>query len=150
MDIATEENKDIKEKNRRTILEEIDKNFKLLVKNSPPDLKEEIQNSFNQFYTLTQGPEKDQYQHEQIEILNSIINNLSREIKKNENINEETKKYIFVLKKSVYKMNILENKLTHMKRSYHNGEYEGGYLNGKREGHGVYIYESGDKYEGEY
>jgi hypothetical protein len=150
MDITTEENKDIKEKNRQTILDEINKNFKLLVKNSPPELKEEIQNSFNQFYTLTQGPEKDQYQHEQIEILNSIINTLSRDIKNSENINDETKKYLFDLKKSVYKMNIFENKLTHMKRSYHNGQYEGGYLNGKREGHGVYEYDSGDKYEGEY
>ena len=39
MDIAKEENIDIKEKNRQTILEEINKNFKLLVKNSPPELK---------------------------------------------------------------------------------------------------------------
>jgi len=59
MDITKEENKDIKEKSRQTILDEINKNFKSLVKNSPPELKEEIQNSFNQFYTLTQGPEKD-------------------------------------------------------------------------------------------
>lgn len=37
------------------------------------------------------------------------------------------------------------------KKIYKNGDtYEGFFVNGKREGKGVYIYQNGDKYEGEF
>ena len=37
------------------------------------------------------------------------------------------------------------------KKIYKNGDtYEGPFVNGKREGKGVYIYQNGDKYEGEF
>ena len=37
------------------------------------------------------------------------------------------------------------------KKTYKNGDtYEGSFVNGKREGKGVYIYQNGDKYEGEF
>ena len=149
MELTTEENSNPKEERGKLILKEIENNFKQLTKNSPSDLKEEIQTSLEQFNTLTQGTEKGQ-PLEKLDILNSIINKTSDKIKKYKNINEETKKYMQEIKKSMYRLNVIENKPSYIRKEYHNGKYEGDYLDGKREGKGIYKYNSGDKYEGEY
>ena len=120
MEVTTEENSNPKEERGKLILREIENNFKLMTKNSPSELKDEIQTSLEQFNTLTQGPEKDQCL-DRIDILNTIINNTSVRIKNFKNINEETKKYMSEIKKSMYKLNSIENKPSYIKKEYHNG-----------------------------
>ena len=151
MEVTTEENSNtiLKEERGKLILKEIENNFKQMTKNSPLELKDEIQTSLDQFNTLTQGTENNQYL-DKLEKLNTIINITSDRIKKFKNINEETKKYMSEIKKSMYKLNSIENKPSIIKKEYQNGKYTGDYINGKREGKGIYIYNSGDKYEGEY
>ena len=149
MEMTTEENSNPKEERGKLILKEIETNFKQMTKNSPDELKEEIKTSLEQFNTITNGPDKDQFL-EKLDVLNTIINKTSDRIKKYKNINEETKKYMQEIKKSMYKLNTIENRPSYIKKEYHNGKYEGDYINGKREGKGIYIYNSGDKYEGEY
>ena len=148
MEVTTEENSNPKEERGKLIIKEIENNFKQMTKNSPSELKEEIQTSLDYFNTITNGQE-DPYL-DKIDVLNTIINKTSNRIKKYKNINEETIKYMQEIKKSMYKLNTIENKPSIIKKEYHNGKYEGDYLNGKREGKGIYIYNSGDIYEGEY
>jgi len=148
MEVTTEENSNSKEERGKLILKEIENNFKQLTKNSPSELKEDIQTSLNYFNTITKGSE-DQY-IDKLDVLNTIVNKTSDRIKKYKNINEETKKYMQEIKKSMYKLNSIENKPSKIRKEYHNGKYEGDYINGKREGKGTYSYNSGDIYEGEY
>ena len=44
----------------------------------------------------------------------------------------------------MYKLNTIENRPSYIKKEYNNRKYEGDYINGKREGKGLYIYNSGD------
>ena len=149
MEVTTEENSNNpKEERGKLILKEIENNFKQMTKNSPSELKDEIQTSLDYFSTITKGPE-DQCL-DKLDVLNTIVNKTSDRIKKSKNVNEETIKYMQEIKKSMYKLNTIENKPSKIRKEYHNGKYEGDYLNGKREGKGIYIYNSGDVYEGEY
>ena len=149
MEVTTEENNTAKEERIKLYLKETEKYFKHLLKNSPPELMETIQNSFDQFNTLVLGPEQKPFP-ERLEELNTVVNKISDKIKTQKNLNEKIKKYMSDIKKLMYKLNSLENKPSYIKKTYVNGKYEGDYLNGKRDGKGIYLYQSGDKYEGEY
>ena len=138
-----------KEERSKYLLKEIEKYFKKMKEHSPSELKEEIHNSLDQFNILTQSSERDQL-IEKIDRLNTIINKTSDIINNYDDIDEKTKRYLTEIKKSMYKLNAMEKKVSSIRKSYHNGEYEGDYLNGKREGKGTYIYDSGDRYEGGY
>ena len=149
MEVTTEENSNSKEEKSNLILKTIESNFYKLTKNIPEELKGEIQNSLDKFNTLTKGPEKSQCL-QRLDILNTIINETSDLIKKNKDVNKKTKKYMTEIKKSVYKLNSLENKPSNIKKEYYNGKYIGDFINNKRQGKGKYIYNNGDIYEGEY
>ena len=131
------------------LLKEIDLNFKQIVKNSPDEIRDEIENFYNQFVSITKGPEKE-LAFEKIDILNTIINNASQTIKDAEDIPKKINKMISEIKKCMYQINIMKNKCLHITKVYKNGTYVGDYLNGKREGKGVYEYNNGDRYEGDY
>ena len=120
MEVTTEENSNPKEERGKLIIKEIENNFKQMTKNSPSELKEEIQTSLDYFNTITNGQE-DPYL-DKIDVLNTIINKTSNRIKKYKNINEETIKYMHEIKKSMYKLNTIENKPSIIRKEYHNGK----------------------------
>ena len=149
MEITTTENTNSKEEQEKLILKEIDISFDFLKKAIPTELKEEIEILISQFSEITKGPQKEQYL-EKLNILNSIVNQLSQKIKSFEGINEDSKKYLNKIKKFMYQLNSLENRPTSITKTYNNGKYKGDFINDKREGKGIYLYNNGDKYEGEY
>ena len=101
MEVTTEENSNNqKEERGKLILKEIENNFKQMTKNSPTELKDEIQTSLDYFSTITKGPE-DQCL-DKLDILNTIVNKTSDRIKNYKNVNEETIKYMQEIKKSMY------------------------------------------------
>ena len=74
MEKTTEENTSTNE--GEYLLKEIELNLKHILKNSPSEIKDQIEEFYNQFIFITKGPEKDQA-FEKIDILNTIINNTS-------------------------------------------------------------------------
>ena len=147
MEKETEENTNFNE--GETLLKEIELNFKQIKRNAPNEISEQIQTYYDQFITLTKGSEKDHI-FDNLEILNTIVNNMSDAFKEVEKLPKKTQNYLSQLKKALYQLNSLRNISSYVKKVYKNGKYEGEYLNGKREGKGIYKYNNGDKYEGEY
>ena len=131
MEITTTENTNSKEEQEKLILKEIDISFDFLKKAIPTELKEEIEILISQFSEITKGPQKEQYL-EKLNILNSIVNQLSQKIKRFEGINEDSKKYLNKIKKFMYQLNSLENRPTSITKTYNNGKYKGDFINDKR------------------
>ena len=147
MEITTLENIDPKDEKIQLIIKDIETNFTKIKTSIPPELKEEIITLIDKFLLIINNSEKIETK---LDILNSIINKISQKIKNFENIDEDLKKYMSQIKKSMFQINSLENRPSIITKNYLNGNYKGDYLNGKREGKGIYIYNNGDKYEGEY
>ena len=134
---------------KESLLKEIEFNFKQIKKNAPEKISEKILTYYDQFITLSKGSEKDHI-FEKLEILNTIVNNTSEAFKTLDEIPKNLKKNLSNLKKSLYQLNSIRNISSYITKIYKNGKYEGEYLNGKREGKGIYKYNNGDKYEGNY
>ena len=147
MEKTTEENTSTNE--GEYLIKEIESNFKQIVKNSPSEIEDDIKNYYNQFITLIKGPEKDKV-FDKIDILNTIINQTSDTLKNEDNISKKIQIYMSEIKSSLYQLNSMKNLSSHIVKKYKNGKYKGDYLNGKREGKGIYKYNNGDIYEGEY
>ena len=147
MEKETEENTNTNE--GESLLKEIELNFKQIKKNAPNEISSQIQTYYAQFITLTKGSEKDQIM-EKLQILNTIVNNTSEAFKSLEKIPKKIQKYLLEVKRALYQLNSLRNISSYTTKIYKNGKYQGEYLNGKREGKGIYTYNNGDKYEGEY
>jgi hypothetical protein len=147
MEITTEEN--TIENDGEYLTKEMESNFKQLVKNSPSEIEDDIKNYYDQFMTLIKGPEKEKV-FDKIEILNTIINKMSVFLKNEEDLPKKIHVYMIEIKSSLYQLNSMKNISSHIVKKYKNGKYIGDYLNGKREGKGVYKYNNGDIYEGEY
>ena len=149
MEKETEENTTEYE-NENVLLKQIESNFKLIKRKAPSDIEDEIEELYNQFITVTKGEEKDKV-FEKIDILNTIINKTSETIKNSKRSkSKELKNYINEIIRSMYKINSIKNIPSHITKVYKNGKYIGDYLNGRREGKGIYKYNNGDRYEGEY
>ena len=147
MEKDTEENTNSND--GESLLKEIESYFKQIRKTCPKKISEEIQTLYDQFITLTKGSEKDQI-FEKLEILNTIVNNTSEALKSLDKIPKKTQKYLSELKKATYQLNTIKHISSCITKIYKTGKYKGDYLNGKREGKGIYKYNNGDIYEGEY
>ena len=147
MEKETEENTNTNE--GESLLREIELNFKQIKKNAPKEISSKIQIFYDQFITLTKAFQKDHI-FDNLDKLNTIVNNTSETFKTVENLPKKIQKYLSDLRKDVYQLNSLKNISSYITKIYKNGRYEGEYLNGKREGKGIYKYNNGDKYEGEY
>ena len=137
MEIKINQNKNPKQEQINSLINEIEQNLDQMKKIIPEEIKEETSTLINQFISIINDQEK--LFIEQLDILNKIINELSQKIKNSENINEETKKCLSKIKKLMYQINTIESRPTIITKSYHNGKYKGDYLNGQREGKGIYI-----------
>ena len=147
MEKDTEENTNSND--GESLLKEIESYFKQIRKTCPKKISEEIQTLYDQFITLTKGSEKDQI-FEKLEILNTIVNNTSEALKSLDKIPKKTQKYLSELKKATYQLNTIKHISSCITKIYKTGKYKGDYLNGKREGKGIYKYNNGDIYEGVY
>ena len=87
MEKETEENTNFNE--GETLLKEIELNFKQIKRNVPNEISEQIQTYYDQFITLTKGSEKDRI-FDNLEILNTIVNNTSEAFKTVEHLPKKT------------------------------------------------------------
>ena len=83
MEKETEENTNSNES--ESLLKEIELNFKQIKRNSPKEISDQIQTFYDQFITLTKGSEKDHIL-DNLEILNTIVNNTSEALKSIEDL----------------------------------------------------------------
>ena len=105
MEKDTEENTNTNE--GESLLKEIEINFKLLKKNTPKGISDQIQTFYDQFITLTKGSEKEHIL-DKLEILNTIVNNISEVFKSCEDLPKNTQKYLSELKKALYQLNTIK------------------------------------------
>ena len=139
-----------KDEQIQLIIKDIETNFEQMKSNIIPiEIKEEINSLIDKFSFILKDQQINNF-IEKLDNLNSIINDLSQKIKQFPNINEDSKKSISKIKKLMYQINSIESRPSIITKKYYNGTYKGDYLNGKREGKGIYTYNNGDIYEGEY
>ena len=106
MEKETEENTNFNE--GEALLKEIELNFKQIKRNVPNEISEQIQTYYDQFITLTKGSEKDHI-FDNLQILNTIVNNTSDAFKTVENLPKKIQSYLSQLKKALYQLNSLRN-----------------------------------------
>ena len=127
-------------------LKNIIDNYELIRSKVSKTLNTELFNCIEQFKKLY----KKKMNIEKIKKLNSIINKSYNYVKNSKKLDKEITNLMNEIIRSMHKLNNDNNLNVRVIKRYDNGIYEGEFKNGKKEGYGIYKYNTGDIYEGEF